>query len=132
MKKSDEPFDLASLDTVALCEQGAELELVHPGTGAPLGVFVTVAGLDSRTWRRAVDAQNEKRRSRRGPATQEEALAGTVDILARCTLAWRGVAFEGEELPCTVENARMIYTRLPWLREQVDLFASNRAFFLRD
>lgn len=130
--KADTSLDLANLDTAALCERGAELELAHPGTGAPLGVFVTVAGVDSRTWRGAQNAVSEKRRSRRGPLTGEEIRAGQAEILARCTLAWRGVTFEGAELPCTVENARMLYARLPWMADQLDAFASDRASFLRD
>ena len=131
-KEQTAPFDLATLDTAALAEQGAELELVHPATGAPLGVYVTVAGADSRAWRKAVAAQAEKRRGRRGAPTPDEALAGGIDILARCTLAWRGMYFEGAELPCNTANARMIYERLPWAREQVDAFASDRASSLRD
>lgn len=46
-----ESIDLASLDTQAACEQGAELELLHPATGQPLGVYLTLAGVDSRTHR---------------------------------------------------------------------------------
>ena len=130
MSKPD-TLDLAALDTAALCEQGAELELVHPGTGAPLGVWITMAGIDSRIWRGAVAAQTWSRRGRRD-LTPDEIQAGAVDILARCTLGWRGVVLEGKELPCTMENARMLYSRLPWVREQVDRFASDRASYLRD
>ncbi len=125
-------LDLATLDTAALCEEGAELELTHPKTGEGLGVFITVAGIDSKKWRRALNAIGEKRANKRSKLTAEEGIAGAVDILARCTIAWRNVTLDGAELPCTEENARTLYTRLPWVREQVDTFASDRGSYLQD
>lgn len=125
-------FDLASLDTAALCEQGAEMELTHPDTGAPLGVHLTLAGVDSKTWRKAAAALAEKRLARRGKVTAEDVRSGGIEIVARCTLAWRGVVVGGQELPCTPDNARDLYERFPWIFEQADLFASDRGSYLRD
>ena len=65
-KENSPVLDLASLDTAALCEQGAELELTHPATGAPLGVYLTLAGVDSKTWRKATAALAERQGLRRG------------------------------------------------------------------
>lgn len=125
------PLDLASLDTAALCDQGAEMELVHPATGEPLGVYLTLAGVDSRAWRKAVAAQVERRLSRRGgKISAEEIQANDIEILARCTLAWRNVVLDGEALSCTPDTARALYKRLPWAREQADAFAANRASYL--
>jgi len=49
----------------------------------------------------------------------------------RCTLAWRGIVYEGEALECNPGNARRLYAALPWLREQVEAFIADRANFLK-
>lgn len=136
-KENNAIFDLACLDTAALCEQGAELELTHPATGEPLGVYLTLAGVDSKAWRKATAALAEKRLGRRGKVSAEEMQAAGLEILARCTLAWRSginsiVRIDGEEMPCTPENARELYERFPWIFEQADRFASDRGSYLRD
>ena len=128
--KKSAVIDLASLDTAALCEQGAELELTGPGTGEPLGVYLTLAGMDSRVWRRAANALAEKRTRQRHRVTADEVRTGTIEILARCTLGWRHVVVDGQELPCNVENARELYSRFPWICEQADAFCSDRGSFL--
>lgn len=132
--------DLATLDTAALCDLGAELELRHPGTNAPLGVYLTLAGLDSQSWRKAVSSLAEQRlagRSRshaptRLPDFPVDPHESGIEILARCTLSWRHVQVDGKSLSCTLENARMLYRRFPWIFEQADRFASDRASYLRD
>lgn len=125
-------IDLGALDTAALCDKGAELELLHPVTGEPLGARITLAGVDSRLWRRAVAAVADRRGKRGQRPTAESARADGIEILARCTLGWSGMTLDGKELPCTEENARLVYGRFPWLREQVDAFCSDRASYLRD
>ena len=50
-KPAAKAFDLADLDTVKACNAGAEIELKHPVTLAPVGIFVTVLGKDSDAFR---------------------------------------------------------------------------------
>ena len=56
----------------------------------------------------------------------------SIEILAACTLSWKGVIVEGKSLPCTRENAVMLYTRFPWLKEQAEAFVADRASYFRD
>ncbi|WP_417292939.1 hypothetical protein [Desulfovibrio porci] len=128
--KKSAVIDLASLDTAALCDQGAELELNNPATGEPLGVYLTLAGVDSKTFRNALGAVAGKRAKRRGSPTIEEIRAEDVELAARCTLAWRNVVVDGQELPCTLDNARQVYRRFPWMREQASNFAGDRGSYL--
>lgn len=121
-------IDLATLDTQASSEAGAELELVHPATGDPLGIFITLAGSDSGQWRKAV-ADVATRRGRK-KVSAEDARRDGIEIIARCTLTWRNVRVDGEDLPCTLENARKVYSRFNWMREQADAFCVDRANFL--
>lgn len=126
-----EMIDLATLDTAARCDQGAELELRHPVTGAPLGIFLTLAGVDSRVHRQALAYLAEQRMQRRA-VTPDDVRGEDVEIAARCTLAWRRVYLDGKGLPHSLENARALYARFPWVREQAVVFISDRGNYLRD
>lgn len=51
-------------------------------------------------------------------------------VLAQVTVAWQGVALDGEVLDCSPANAERLYLRLPWLLDQADRFVADRANFL--
>ena len=134
-KDGVKPFDLTNLDTSDAAEKGAVLEVLHPSDNTPLGIKITLAGADSDVYRQTVNKAVNKRvqRLRPGqslPFTAEEQEESGLNLLATCTLAWEGVVVEGEELPCTKENVKMVYKRFPWIREQVDQFIGDRANFL--
>jgi hypothetical protein len=140
--------DLAELDSVAASDAGVEMQLYHPKTQSDLGIFITLLGRDSKDYRRVQSAQNRKRTERmtKGgvfkPAvvTSEEIEQNTIELLSACTKAWRSVAGEestdtisigGQAFTCTTENAAMLYTKYPWIKEQVDAFVSDRANFMK-
>lgn len=125
-----EKIDLAVLDTQELAEEGVEFELAHPVSGEPLGVFIKMAGADSRCYRRALaDAADQRKSRRTTPALLRQEGIG---ITARCTLAWRNVALDGADLPCDYDNARKLYSRFDWIREQADAAMHDRANFIRN
>lgn len=123
-------LDLSALDTVAACDKGARIELRHPVTNEPLGVFITVLGKDSQAFRDHLRASiNERLRrealaKRRGrdlePMTVEVGEAEGIDLLVVCTVGWEGVTYKGQPLEFNVPNARTLYADLPWVRKQVD------------
>ena len=121
-------FDLSSLDTSAAAEAGAELELLHPATGEGLNMFVTLLGTDSASWRQAISRNLNRRGS--GKRTPEKAMEENIETYAACTVGFRGVILDGQEIPFSHDNARMLYRRFPWMREQVDAFIGDRANFL--
>ena len=140
MTKAKTSLDLDSLDTGAACDKGAEIELKHPTTSEPLGLFVTILGKDSQVFREHVkqDVNARIRRealaSKRGkdvaPPTAEEAEDKATELLVICTLGWRQrnedgsfkdtITYKGEELSFNVPNAKTVYTNLLWFRRQVD------------
>lgn len=140
MTKAKTSLDLDSLDTGAACDKGAEIELKHPTTSEPLGLFVTILGKDSQVFREHVkqDVNARIRRealaSKRGkdvaPPTAEEAEDKATELLVICTLGWRQrnedgtfkdtITYKGEELAFNVPNAKTVYTNLLWFRRQVD------------
>ena len=131
------PFDFATRDVAAKAEEGAELEVLDPVTGDGVGVFVTLAGADSTAHRKAT-ATIAKRRmtatkgSRNKGFDLEKFEAEGIEVLAACTLGWKGVVVDGTPLPCSRDKAIKLYTRFPWVREQVEGFISDRSAYLQD
>jgi len=139
-KKTAAPLDLDALDTCAACDKGAEIELRHPTTGEPVGIFVTILGKDSEVFRQHVkedvntrirrQALADKRGKDVAPPTAEEAEEKATDLLVVCTVGWRQriegdnfkstITYKGEELAFTVANAKKLYSNLLWFRRQVD------------
>ena len=121
----------------AKAEAGADLEVLDPVTGEAVGVTITLAGADSTIHRKAT-ATIAKRRMSNAKGFRNRALdpekfeAESIEVLAACTLGWKGVVVDGAPLPCGRDNAVMLYTRFPWLREQVDQFISDRSAYLQD
>ncbi|NJB67496.1 hypothetical protein GGQ74_001136 [Desulfobaculum xiamenense] len=132
--RNDTPLDLASLDTAARAEEGAVLQLRHPATEEPLGVYVTLAGADSGICRKAQMAIGRKRirRMKTGAVSPEEAEEEALELLSRCTLGWEGVTVDAQVLDFSRENAVALYRRFPWIREQVDRFIGDRANYIKN
>ncbi len=130
-------FDFATRDVAAKAEAGAELDVLDPVTGESVGVTITLAGADSAVHRKATATISKRRMAsmkgfRNKGFDPEKLDAESVEVLAACTLGWRGVVVDGAPLPCSRDNAIMLYTRFPWLREQVDQFVSDRSAYLQD
>lgn len=111
--------------------------MLDPVTNEPVGVFITLAGADSAIHRKATATIAKRRLSntkgfRNRALDPEKFEAEGIEVLAACTLGWKGVVVDGAPLPCSRDNAIMLYTRFPWLREQVDQFVSDRSVYLQD
>lgn len=130
-------FDFAARDVAAKAEEGAELEVLDPVTGEPVGVYITLAGADSSLHRKATATITKRRLNgqkgfRAKGFDPEKVEAESIEILAACTLSWKGVVVDGAALPCSRDNAIKMYTRFPWLREQVEQFIGDRSAYLQD
>lgn len=127
-------FDFASRDVTAKADEGAELEVLDPANGKPVGVFITLAGADSAVHRKATAAIANRRAKGgfRRNINLDDLQTESIEILARCTLGWSGVVLDGKDVPLSKEAAVALYTRFPWLREQVETFISDRANYLQD
>lgn len=130
--------DLSALEGASTADAGATLEVLHPATGQPMlqddgsPVTITLLGQDSRKWRAFVrQTTNRRLQSRKAKQTAEEIEAENTEGWVALTVAWKGIVLAGEALECTPANARMIYGRFPFIREQVAEFVSDRANFLR-
>ena len=124
-------FDLATLDTSKVAEEGAELLVAHPTTGEDLGIKIKLIGTDSKTFRdiskiRATMAL--KKKTREIDLDQDE--QDFIELLARCTKGWSGMTENGKDIPFSHENAVELYTKYLWMRDQIDRFIVDRSNFL--
>jgi len=139
-------MDLGTLDTVGACNGGAEIELLHPVTQKPLGVFITVLGKDSDVFREHLretiddDIRRAAMAKKRGKQEEIMTVAKSdergLELLVLCTQSWRTgdeavISFKGENLTCTVANVKKLYEGLPWIRKQVDEAIGDLENFLK-
>jgi hypothetical protein len=126
-------IDLASLSTKDACEKGYELELKHPVTNDPLGVFISVVGSEADAFQGFIrrkgnerlrrDFEN-KRKGREEAPTIERAEKDAIALLAACTTGWRTgdkptVTHGGKALEFSEANVKFLYAER-WIRDQVD------------
>ena len=136
-------MDLKSLDTIAAADRGAPLHLRHPSTDTPLmdettgePVSITLLGADSADFRRAEHAQQEKRiakaqrSGRMAPGAGKQIEEDYIELLALATKSWQHIILDGVRLECNRETAKTLYTRFPWIREQVSTFIGSRSNYL--
>lgn len=131
-------LDLSELDTAKAANAGFDVDLYHPATNADLGIKIRVLGKDSDEFRRVSNSQNKRRMDRmqrggfRNPTPSPEELEQNgIELLAACTLGWAGVVLDKKPLPFTKDNAKMLYNRFPWIKEQVDAAIGDRANFIQ-
>ena len=138
-------MDLSSLDTQQKSDEGATMHLAHPVTDEPLWidedgqdpkpVEIDLLGVDSHKYTQAAHDQQSKRLKRAGrrgriDVTGEEIEADQISLLVSCTTGWRNLVVDGETIPFNQMNARKLYARFTWMREQAQAFINDRSNFL--
>ncbi len=134
-------MDLSTLDTSDMANAGAVLHLNGP-TGQPLfeddgvtPVTITLLGEDSDVVVKAnAEAANRFLRSAMGSSQQitaEASRANELKKFAAATVAWSGIVIDGEAPACNAASATALYRRFPWIADQVRVFISDRANFLK-
>ena len=127
-------MDLANFDLQAAADKGAELHLENPITEEPIftedgkPVKIRVLGADSKEFRAAISDLAERYQGKK-KTNMRAAEAHAVELLARVTVGWDNIIWEGETLKFSRENARMLYRERKWVREQVDAFVGDRSHF---
>lgn len=130
-KQTPKPaFDLADLDTTGACNKGFELELLHPITKEPTGMFISVYGMHSDRYLELVNDRANKsmqqaatnRRMGKDPEleTAEDMDAKELTLLAGMTFGWREIKWNGEAFSFSVPNAIRLYKERMWIKYQVN------------
>lgn len=126
-------MDLSQFDTLSAAqEQGIDVEILDPA-GKPIGVSIKMAGPDSERAKKAQRRITNARLARRNlkPLTAEEIEEEVMASLGDMTISWSPITLDGADLPCTPDNAAKLYRRFPFIRDQVNEAAGDRAGFLQ-
>ncbi len=131
-------FDLENFDLAAMADGGAELVLKNPHDGGPLlvaGAPVTISliGADSEERRKAERALLDRNLKKRqgGTFSADDIDDAAIEILTACTKGWTNMRMGGETLAFAPKNAKMVYGRFRWIREQVEAFVNERQNFMK-
>lgn len=134
-------FDLSMLDTASACDKGSEIELRHPVSNVPMGMYITIVGKDSKEFRDYTHAKiNERLRKeayaqKRGKdvdvRTVESIEAENIELLVACTKGWRGIVKDGVEVPFNVKNAIALYQDYRWIYDQINEAIGDYENFLK-
>lgn len=124
-------MDLSRFDTKKAADEGFRLQLKDP-LGQPTDIVIVVKGADSEQFQAAkVEAlRRQAEQPKKRGVDYERIEAELIDLLVAVTVAWENVQLDGEALACTQDNARKLYRRFPWIREQVDAAIYDRANFI--
>lgn len=132
-------MDLNDLDLTQSADIGAEMTVIHPITGLPLCdedgnvMKLFLVGSDSKRLREAMKVRARSELMKRNPIKfdLDDAENKAAELLAACTLGWSHVIEGGVNLEFTNENAKRIYLKFGWLRQQADAFINDRANFFK-
>jgi hypothetical protein len=138
MQEESTSFDLGE---IASASAEADLTVMHPVTGAKTDIVITLLSSDNpvvkerqrRHFKGVLKAQREKREEEILDDVDENELA----VLVAATVRWKcadsedEIKFKGKLLPCSAENARKVYAEVPAIAEQVRLFITQRANFMK-
>lgn len=134
-------FDLGGVDTKTLSEKGVDMVVCLLDGVTPLlakngkPVTLKLLGPDSKKFRALTRTQVRKRLDRKealsSEAMMEEADADTLEVLCSCTVGWENMfETDGKPVAFSHENVKAVYSAYPVIRDQVDIFVSQRANFL--
>lgn len=122
-------MDVSSLDVVAAAKRGAEMDLLHPGTGAKTGIKISVLGFDHPD---VVEASRQAAKDLMGKAADLEVglSARRVASAKAAVTAVSGMEMGDRPIKTPQDLAPILddpgYT---WMVDQIVSFAGDRASF---
>lgn len=122
-------FDIKQEAAAAAVEDEGTLVHVEDRTGKPYfftdaqgnekPVTITVAGSNSRRYRRAEDAIR-KRPLKPRKFNQEQIHEEAMEKAIACTVTWEGIYIDGTPVDPSRHNVGMLYKACPWVLNQVN------------
>jgi hypothetical protein len=123
-------FDFGKVKAAAKEAEAGVPVVVCDEDGTPYDppLTITVAGMVSRRVRLAQSRNAFKFATKKDAAADEEKALdataeavefGTLEVAARATIAWDGLTDAGQPVPCTLNNARELYSAAPHILTQV-------------
>jgi hypothetical protein len=143
----DFDLDLSSLDVTKFANEGTEIAIKHPVTGKPIGFYISILGKDGDVYKEIVRERSnetvkkaiaaEATGETMQPPTYDEQQERELELLAALTTGWRQengkktVKLAGEEYEFNANNAKMIYRRFDFIRQQVDKSIADISLFMK-
>lgn len=132
-------FDLGTLDLTTACNKPYKLELVHPMTKEPLGMYIYVLGRESDVFQSLInesintDRRLAAMRAKQGKdpvlKTIEQDRQDSVELYAHATTAFEELNFNGP-LSYTFDNAVKLYSERSWVLSQVSAAINDITNFM--
>lgn len=131
-------MNLDELNLEPQANEGATLTLLHPITDEPLfndngePMLIHLVGSESTIMNDEIKIRARKKVNKKSKSNNiDEVIESSTNILAVCTIGWQGICENGVDIVFSKENAISLYTRYPWVRQQVDAFICERANFFK-
>jgi hypothetical protein len=124
-------YSLDQLNTAKAADEGKWLELEHPVSGEPLDMHLKLLGSDSDAYKKTMRKQQD-RHLKKGlrKLTSEQVEADSTELIVSCTVDWKNMQENGDDLEFTKENVRRVYKTYDFVREQAREFVEDRSNFL--
>jgi hypothetical protein len=116
---------LTELYTVDIHEQGSEVR-VQDDEGNNTALWIKVKGMDSVSYRRELKKQKTAYFEAAKNGTEVDTEKYVIDALVACTIGWRGT-----DEKFTKKLCRELYTKAPFVKDQIDLYIAERANFTK-
>lgn len=137
-------FDIALADTATLSNRGVDMEVMNAKTGLPFRdendavVTITLLGRNSDIGRQHEHMVKDRRleAARRGKLSvdTDDIESDLIDFLTMATLKWSFERLDGQDFPCTADNARKFWSdkRFRNVRDQAEAFTNDYGNFMQD
>jgi len=131
--KQFEYSDLSELDAMQTAmENGIEVPILDPTGKKSMGFSIRIAGPDSKLQKQIQRELTDERLNSDDPSPlkAQDIEDRKLRSLARLTLGWGEFKLDGGIYPFNEANAFSLYTRFPFISDQVEAKAGRRAAFL--
>lgn len=127
------------MNTVEMSEKGITVPILRidgDGRGEPLingetPVTVKICGPDSKRYRDARKAINDRRIKALAAGQDFDEERAELDLMAAIVMSWTGFHDGKAEAPCTAENVALVYERFPVVLDQIAIKFSARRNFIK-
>ena len=116
-----------------------DVVIKHPVTGLDTDIVIQIISMDSMAAQECLDKQQALRFAE---MTSGDVVAPTFDpkqnraqlleLLGACTVGWKNMSYQGQELEFTPDNVAMVYANVPFVRDQVNKATGSRKLFFKD